>query len=296
MSVFVVGDVASDILAVYDGPLATGSDTPAEIRIVGGGAGANTAAWLATTGVPVTFIGAVGADAAGRERLAELRTAGVRCAVRTVSDIPTGSIVVLSCGAERSMLFDRGANGRLQPSDVDAALSGGGRGDHLHLSGYTLFDPASAPAGLRALVAARALGMTTSVDAASAAPLTLLGPDRFLDWVRGADVLFANLDEAGVLAGLRAGPVELATALLPYSSIVIVKRGAQGAVWAGRDGARPVTVAALPVATVIDPTGAGDAFAAGFLARWRENATPTDALAEAARQAAKAITKIGSRP
>src|SRR4029079_18059373 len=98
---------------------------------------------------------------------------------------------------ERTMLADRGANLLLTPADVDAALESAPDAAHLHLSGYVLLDPASAPAGRHALAAARARGLSTSVDAASAGPLRR-APD-LLSWVRGVDVLFANLAEALVL-------------------------------------------------------------------------------------------------
>lgn len=296
MTVFVVGDVVTDILALHTGQLNLGSDTPAEIRIGGGGSAANTAAWFAATGVPVTLVGTVGDDAAGAARLAELRRAGVHCAVRTVPDVPTGSVVVLSTHGERSMLVDRGANACLRPSDVDTAFAAGTAGDHLHLSGYPLFDPASAPAGRHALVAARTLGMTTSVDASSAAPLTRVGPERFLDLVRGVDVLLANLDEARVLAGAAGAPADLAIALLRYASAVVVKCGAEGAVWVGGGGGRPVIVPARTVPAVVDPTGAGDAFAAGLLAAWLGGAGPAEAVIEGARLGALAVSRPGARP
>ncbi|MFD0823498.1 PfkB family carbohydrate kinase, partial [Micromonospora zhanjiangensis] len=58
--IVVVGDVVTDVLAVLAGPLVTGSDTRADIRLTGGGQAANTAAWLARLGAPVTLVGAVG--------------------------------------------------------------------------------------------------------------------------------------------------------------------------------------------------------------------------------------------
>ena len=189
-----VGDIATDILTVYSGPLAVDSDTAAQVRITGGGSAANTAAWLVQAGVDSVLSGVVGDDDAGAARIAELRAAGVRCAVRRVPGASTGSVVVLSSGTARSMLCDRGANALLDPSDVDAGLPAA----HLHLSAYSLFDPRSAPAGEHALRTARALGMTCSVDAGSAAPLARFGRARFLDLVRAADVLFANLDDAGL--------------------------------------------------------------------------------------------------
>ncbi|MGC1210056.1 MAG: carbohydrate kinase family protein, partial [Micromonospora sp.] len=167
--IVVVGDVITDVIAVLSGPLATGSDTAAEIRFSGGGQAANTAAWIAAQGVGVTLVGAVGDDEAGRVRVAELEAFGVDCAVEPVEGYPTGTVIVLTRDGERTMVSQRGANLRLTAAQVERALAGVSDARHLHLSAYTLLDAASRGAGLRALAAARERGLTTSVEAASAA-------------------------------------------------------------------------------------------------------------------------------
>jgi len=283
--IITVGDLVTDVLAVLRAPLAPGSDTPATVHVSGGGQAANTAAWLAWLGRPVTFVGAVGDDQAGRDRLAELRSAGVHTVVSVRPGASTGSIVVLTHGGERTMISDRGANLLLAPSDIDTAIAAGAT--NLHLSGYTLLDQASRPAGRAALAAARAAGLRTSVDAASAAPL-LSAPD-FLSWVREADLLIANADEAQALVG-NADPAVLAEAI---GGEAVVKLGPQGALWAGPGG---VTHVALEPVHVVDATGAGDAFAAGLLAGWSSGAGPREALAEGCRLGAYAVGVIGARP
>jgi sugar/nucleoside kinase (ribokinase family) len=298
--VLVVGDIVTDVLAVLEAPIATGSDAPARVRFTGGGAAANTAVWLAQAGVPVTLLAAVGDDTAADARLAELAAAGVELAVRRCAGAATGTVVVLAERDERSMLFDRGANLLLAPSDVDAALGGtalSGAAAHLHLSGYTLLDERPRPAGRHALAAARAAGMTTSVDASSAEPLR--HAPEFLDWVRDVDVLFANEDEAAVLAASDAEPAApaatLAAALVAAGvAAVVVKCGAAGAVWADSSGRRCAVPA--EATTVIDPTGAGDAFAAGFLSAWLATGDPESGLRAGAGAGARAVSMIGARP
>jgi sugar/nucleoside kinase (ribokinase family) len=287
--VIVVGDIVTDVLAVYSGPLATGTDTAATVSLTAGGSAANTAAWLAAAGTPVTLVGVVGADAAGADRLAELDAAGVDHAVRRVPDAATGTVVVLSESGERTMLCDRGANALLSTVDVDAALDGAAGAAHLHLSGYVLFDGASRAAGLHALDAARARGLTTSVDAASAGPLRRVGAAAFLEWIRGTDLLLANADEAVALTG-SADPARLAGPV----GHAVVKRGADGAGWAAA-GAGTHWIAAQP-ATVLDVTGAGDAFAAGLLSAWLAGADPADALRAGALLGARAVSRTGARP
>ncbi|SCL33130.1 Sugar or nucleoside kinase, ribokinase family [Micromonospora pallida] len=291
--VVVVGDVVTDVVAVVAGPLAIGSDTPAEIRVTGGGQAANTAAWLAELGVPVTLVGAVGDDEAGRARVAELTRAGIDCAVVAYGDRPTGSVVVLASGVERTMLTERGANERLTGAQVRSALAGASDARHLHLSAYPLLDAVSRDAGLAALAAAREGGLTTSVDAASAAPLRQVGAAAFLDWVRGVDLLLVNADEAEVLAG-GTDPAERARTLTATARYVVVKCGSAGSVWAGPDGT--VTTAPAQRVAVVDVTGAGDAFAAGLIAGWLAGATPAAALARAGGLGARAVAGVGARP
>jgi len=290
--IVVVGDLVTDVLVAHDGTIEPGSDTAAAITVGGGGQGANTAAWLAHTGRPVTLVAAVGDDPAGRERVAELTAAGVHCAVRAHPGAATGSVVVLAAPEERTMITDRGAALLLDPADVRPAIDSAGA-SHLHLSGYPLLHDGSRPAALAALAVAADRGLTTSVDAASAAPLRSVGARAFLTWVRGCDLLLCNADEADVLAG--AGPAEAqARRLSEYALNVVVKEGAAGATWVSRDGiVQSVSPERVPMK---DPTGAGDAFAAGLLASWCEGGSPKAALEAGAALGARAVSAIGARP
>jgi sugar/nucleoside kinase (ribokinase family) len=292
--IVVVGDIVTDVLAVYSGEIAHGSDTAARIHLTAGGSAANTAAWLARTGRPVTLVGVVGGDAPGAQRLAELAESGVDCAVRVAPGAVTGSVVVLSQAEERTMLCDRGANALLSTVDVDGAVASARDAVHLHLSGYVLFDGDSRAAGRDALATAARQGLTTSVDAASAGPLRRVGGAAFLDWVRAADLLLANLDEARALLSLDAPPEVLAAGLAGHVPHAVVKLGADGAVWAGHDGTL-VRVPAQPAA-VADPTGAGDAFAAGLLDSWLSGTGPGGALQAGAALGARAVSVPGARP
>ena len=294
-SIVVVGDLVTDVLVVTADPLAVGSDTTGTVRLTGGGQAANTAAWLGHLRVPVTLVAAVGDDEAGRTRVAELTGLGVRSAVRVHRRAATGSVLVLTSAGERTMVADRGANLLLAADDVTTAVAALGTGSpaHVHLSGYSLLDERTRPAGIAALAAARAGRANTSVDAASATPLARLGGTAFLDLVQGVDLLLANADEADVLAG--PGPAERQAAVLAESARnVVVKRGPAGAVWHGRDGVT-AAVAALRVPP-LDPTGAGDAFAAGLLAAWCTGAAPDAALRAGAALGAQAVSRVGARP
>jgi len=199
MRVVVVGDAGLDVVAQHSG-IVDGGDSGARVRLTGGGAGANTARWLAATGTDTTLIARVGDDAGGRLTRAELEAAGVRCAFAVDPEAATCCVVSLVDGSgQRSMLADRGANARFCPDDVTAdALAGA---SHLHLSGYVLLYPSSRPGGLAALAAARDAGLTTSVDPQAAALIT--DPEAFLADVDGVDLLLPNTDELLALTGSR---------------------------------------------------------------------------------------------
>lgn len=290
--VVVIGDVMWDVSVRPDAPFAPGSDTPATIEVRGGGGGANTAAWLARLGAPAVLIGCVGDDDAGREATRTLEDAGVDARL-AVAPGPTGSVVVIVAGdGERSMLTDPGANALLSRSDVPPNAFEGGR---LHVSGYTLLRPSTRTAALAALAMAREAGMSTSVDLASWAPLAEVGADAFLPLCELADLLIATVEEAEVLTGVR-DPERAARRLLWGRDEVVLKLGPEGALWRGAGGAEESVPAADPGGPPVDSTGAGDAFAASWIASRRAGEEPAAALWAACALAAEVVTRPGARP
>jgi len=289
--VLVVGDVNLDVLVRPEQPIECGTDVSADIRQGSGGAGANVAVGLARLGRSVTLAGCVGAtdSAATTDRL--LR-AGVRLALRAVSDLTTGAIVaIIDPDGERSMASDRGANLALRESDLPDSLIA--RHRHLHVSGYTLFGAGTRSAALAAIGRAIALGRTVSIDPASVAPLRHYGVANFLADVDGVDLLLPNTAEALALSGaldVGAAAVFLATAF----PVVAVTCGAEGAVWADSAGLlrQPASPRTSPV---LDTTGAGDAFTAGLLAAWLSGQSPTKCLLAGQDAAADAVTRWGAQ-
>jgi ribokinase len=289
--VVVVGDICADVVALLSGEPAPGSDRTAEIATRGGGAGANVAAHLAALGTPVVLAGCVGNDLPGQTLCRDLAAAGVTLAVRAVPDAPTGTVISLvEPGGERSMLADRGANLALQPGDVPTPRAGG----HLHLSGYTLLDDGPRRAGLAALAAAGEAGCTTSVDPASTGPLAAHGVDRWLGDTRSATLVLPNASEARLLTGC-SDAVEAARALARGHPVVVVSLGADGALWVAGE-----TVLHRPAhpATIVDTTGAGDAFTAGVLSAWTAaggHPDPAIVLAAGLSRAAAVVGRAGAR-
>ena len=295
----VVGDWMTDVVAKVDRPLRYGTDTHGRIRAMGGGSAANTACWLAANGQSVAYVGRVGDDVLGRAGTEHMRTAGVVPYVAVDPVLPSGTcIVIVGPDGERTMLPDPGANAGLEPADLPDALFVDGA--HLHLSGYVLLVEGSRPAGLAALARARACGMTTSVDVASAGPLADTGGRQFLSWMGHVDLLFANEHEARVLVDLPegSGPRAAAEALSSVSHHVVVKLGAEGALWLGPavQGESQFAQVSAHIADVVDTTGAGDAFAAGFLPAHFAGADAVTALTAGTQLAAQCVALVGGRP
>ncbi|MEJ7651611.1 MAG: carbohydrate kinase family protein [Nakamurella sp.] len=284
--VCVVGDVGLDVLAKLAGPVVFGQDTRAGVRVSPGGAGGNTAAWLAGQDLDVSLIARVGDDEAGRSAAAELTEAGVQCLFAIDPQLATCCVVVLvGQDGDRTMLADRGANKAFSPDDVQLpALDAGVRG-HLHLSGYVILDDSSRPAGLAALAAARSQGWTTSVDPQAAQHISAVGADTFLDWVDGVDVLLPNESEIAALGGVDTA--------LRSVGIVVVTHGRHGASWYSADERLTVPV---PGEHETDSTGAGDAFNAGLLGAWLSGAAPIAALTSGVHAGTAAAGRLGARP
>jgi sugar/nucleoside kinase (ribokinase family) len=279
--IVVLGDVMVDVVARLSGPVAVGSDSAAEIEWGFGGSAANVAAWLAVAGPqrPV-LVGRVGDDPQGVATARELAERGVDTHLAVDPARATGTCIVLVApGGERSMLPDAGANDGLAEADLPSSvLVGGG---HLHVVGYALLREGSRPAARSAIERAKAAGMTVSVDPSSAA---LLSPE-FLALAEGADLLLPNADEAEALGGVAA--------LAERFPEVVVKLGADGAVWTDGRKEMRIRAAATPA---LDSTGAGDAFAAGLISARFNWAGTGEALASGRDLAARAIAKHGGRP
>jgi ribokinase len=297
MRFFSLGDVMVDVVARLDGPLVEGSDSPAAITYVGGGSAANTAAWLAAAGARSTFVGVAGDDLPGRAQVAALAAIGVDVRLRLDAERTTGSCLVLVApGGERTMVPDPGANLALRESDVP--VSEFERGDHLHVSGYALLREGR-EAAVHALDQARVRGLTVSVGAASSAPLLAFGSAVFLALLPPETILFANEQEAESLVGEGAAGRdvdELAAQLADRAGCrVVVTAGAGGAAWT--DGGAPVRQPAEVVrASDVDTTGAGDAFAAGFLAAQTTGESSAASLRRGHELAARACRTRGGRP
>ncbi|MDQ6900441.1 MAG: carbohydrate kinase family protein [Candidatus Dormibacteraeota bacterium] len=250
MLICTFGDLLLDVVVRLDGPLVPDDDALAQTRVSAGGQAANVAAWAAALGGRARYIGKRGADLAGRLVAEEL----TRRAVEVVGPVTgrTGVVVsVVEVEGARSMASDRGSAAELTPAEFEPTWVE--NCDWLHISGYALTRGRLAATALAAATLARGAGARISVDASSWTVIRDVGPQLFrtrLEELRPT-VIFATEKELQAL-GDQPWP----------GASVVVKRGSRGCTVLGAGVRRDLP--AVPAA-VIDSTGAGDAFAAGYL-------------------------------
>ena len=272
----VVGDLLEDVVIHAAGPPARGTDTAARIRRRRGGSAANVASAAARAGCAVRFIGRVGDDALGEHLVASLAADGVDVRVQRAGR--TGTVAVLvEPGGERTMFPDRAAAAELEaivPDWLDGIR-------WLHVTAYSLCtEPSESPAA-EAAALVRDAGGRVSVDVSSVAVVEAYGRTRFsgvLDAL-APDVVFANADEARALAGSPPG-------------VLVVKDGPRPVVVTLPDG-RTHQIDVPVLGRVLDTTGAGDAFAAGFLTAVLDGSTMVEAARAGVALAARLLETGG---
>ena len=262
-----LGDLLLDVIVRLDGPIAEDTDTYGRTRVGAGGQAANVAAWVAALGGGARFLGKRARDPAGRILAEELRGRGVDLAGPEVES-GTGTVVsVATPDGARTMLSDRGVSVAFAPEELDAAWLEDC--EWLHLPGYSLV---VSPLRETALTAA-GLAPAVSIDLSSTAALQEAGVERFRGTLASVrpSVVFANEAEAQLVSPIQA-------------ETLVVKRGARGCVVHDGEGSRELPAVE---ADVVDSTGAGDAFAAGFLVGGADQALDA---------AARCVAKMGATP
>jgi sugar/nucleoside kinase (ribokinase family) len=278
-----IGDLVEDVVVWLNTELNIGSDTESVIRRTRGGSAANVSMFAALTRTPSRFIGQVGNDRLGSQLCEVLRDSGVD--VQVIADGRTGSIVVLvQPNGQRSFLTDRGVASHLAHFDAtlmnDVSI--------LHVPTYSLTDEPLASTCVQYINTARATGSIISIDASSSSVLKQYGTDRYRALIQTLQphVFLCNEDEAKVL-GLGAQ--------LPIvgAALTIIKQGPLPVIAVQHDGTT-TEVAVTPVANIVDTTGAGDAFAAGFLPHYAQTKNIGNAIAQGNALASRVLQSPGA--
>jgi sugar/nucleoside kinase (ribokinase family) len=280
--ILVIGDVIEDVIVIPESEIRPNTDTKSTIHKSMGGQAANVASWLAYLGVQTRFVGCVGLSDV-RKLDSELDQHGIETALQS-SAKPTGSLVVLVQGESRSMLTDRGANLDLNLRAIDPSGFAA-----VYLSGYSLLGREIDEINNFA-ARVRQAGALLAIDPGSYGFIEDHGVEQFKKLISEADLVFPNLEEDQLL-GL-SGKIKLN----------VVTKGNNGAeaIWA--DG-KSVQVQGIATESK-DPTGAGDAFCAGFLARlvaepgFQELSVESVQLAleSGVETGSKAVQLVGARP
>lgn len=263
-------------------------------REISGGSAANTLAGLAALGSSCAFIGQVADDQLGEVFAHDIRAGGIRFDVAPrAGDPPTARcLIFVTPDGQRTMNTFLGASQFLPPAALDEAAIADA--EVLYLEGY-LWDPEEPRAAMRrAIGAARNAGRKVAFTLSDAFVIERHGADfRAMIETGDIDILFANHIELAALTGhddFHAG----IDALKDKVPLLVVTRSEQGAVAA--TGGELFEVPAEPVERVVDTTGAGDLFAAGFLHGHVNGRPVAECLRLGAICAAEVISHYGARP
>ena len=293
INVLCIGDVMLDVIArinVSPQKINYGSDTASRISTSSGGAAGNVAAWLTRTDARSTIVSHVGDDPAGAAIVAEFDALGVSHGELVIPGETSGVVIVLvDSSGERTMFPDKGANSRLTVTDLPDLSAF----QAVYISGYALLNPLARDGVLAMIEKIKADGLPIYFDPASVGAMKDVADKELHNWFSMMDVLFLNEEESIYLTG----SVDIERALdylLDFSQVVVIKRGSAGAIAKAR-GFDSISLPAV-AATVVDTTGAGDSFAAGFIASYSKNHDLTAALQAGGELAAGCVAIVGGRP
>ena len=258
-----------------------------------GGSAANTMCGVASFGGTAAYLGKVSDDELGQVFGHDLRAVGVQFRPGAPeADTPTGRcIIVVTPDAQRTMNTYLGVSSLLQPTDIHEATVASGA--VLYMEGYLYDRPAAKDAFRHAASIAHANGRKVSLTLSDSFCV-----DRHRDDFRGlvsdqVDILFGNEDELLSLYEVDSLEAGIAAVRLD-SELAVITMGAQGCVIITPDDV--ITAPAQPVDQVLDTTGAGDLFAAGFLYGFTRDRSLHECATLGAIAAAEVISHVGPRP
>jgi sugar/nucleoside kinase (ribokinase family) len=258
-----------------------------------GGSAANTIAGIASLGGRTAYIGKVRDDLLGRAFRHDITAAGATFLTPAATRGPATArcLIFVTPDAQRTMNTYLGACVSLGPADIDAALVEAAQ--ITYLEGYLYDEPQAQEAFHHASALAHAAGRKVSLSLSDAFCVTR-HREAFLKLVREhVDVLFAN--EAEIAALFQTDRLVTAVAeLRKHTDVAAVTLGASGSLVVAGDDV--IEIPAVPVPSVVDTTGAGDLYAAGFLHGLTTGSSPAECGRLASYAAAEIISHVGARP
>ena len=285
-----IGDAALDVIVKMQTEIHVGSDTASQISMHGGGAAANTATWLAQLGHSVFFSCRLGDDAAGRAISSEFDLWKIEHRRTFLENEKTGVVVVLvDDKGDRTMFPDSGANSGISERDLPDL-----RGfDAAYLSGYSLFNPLSTNGVLRMVNEIKDVGIPLIFDPASVGTMMAFNRKRVIETLAYMDITIMNEDEARYIADCDALD-EALDFITEIVSTAVIKTGSSGAI--ARIRGSNTVISHADAVNAIDTTGAGDAFAAGFIPMWLESKDLLASMNAGNEVARQCVAIIGARP
>ena len=284
-----IGDLALDVIAQLKESINYGNDTASRISTHPGGQAANVSTWITRTNTRSQLVARVGNDPVGFALISDLDKYGVEHLNLMRSGRPTGVVVILvDANGERTMFPDNGANADLEVSDLPPLDDI----DGVYISGYALLDFRSRDAVLAMIKRVQSAGIPIFFDPTTTGAMKIVPLQEVLSWVSQMDGILLNAEEALYL-GNASNIEDAAENLKKYTPLVVIKLGSRGAmaVYNG-ESARVAAV----TTNVVDTTGAGDSFAAGFIPQWLETHDLETALSAGTALAAKCVATVGARP
>ena len=284
-----IGDLALDVISQLKEPINYGNDTASRISSHPGGQAANVSTWITRTHSKAQLVARVGNDPVGFALISDLDKYGVEHMNLMHSGRPTGVVVILvDANGERTMFPDNGANADLEVSDLPPLDDV----DGVYLSGYALLDFRSRDAVLSMIAKIKAAGKPIYFDPTTTGAMKIVSREEVLSWVKLMDGILLNSEEALYLGD--AKDVQTAEKnLTAYTPLVVIKLGSRGAMAVHGDIFAKVSAVTT---NVVDTTGAGDSFAAGFIPKWLETNDLEASLSAGTALAAKCVATVGARP
>jgi len=294
-TVSVFGDINLDVFVKAKENMKFGGDVEGFIKLLPGGAGLNIATWVkrAEPTTNVILIGSVGDDFIADYILNYARSEGLRLIVSRVNQKPTGkTLIFVDKTGERSMLSFKGANSFISIDSSDEKHIYHSK--IVHASAYTLLDNTQKTVSMQVINEAHSKGIITSLNLVAYNRMANKKQQRDIFTVlKKVNMLFTNLEEGKKLTNKNEPSEIIKWVIKKYGDVAIVTLGRNGCIAGNKN---EIFSANSKNVSVVDTTGAGDAFVGTFLAKYSKGLTFKECIIEAINASTHAIKTFGAIP